>query len=99
MLLAFAIEVVDQTRGCGKSQLRSPLCCVQTSQWKLVAVPSAIEIEMQPGGRQAIQRGVGPPRVSLLKAKRRFSAASASFGRKRNASLNSAMASGVCPNF
>ncbi len=44
------------------------------------------------------QRGAEPPCVSLATAKRRFSAASASSGRKRSASLNWAIASEVCPS-
>src|SRR2546429_8769809 len=62
------------------------------------AIRCAVKIEMQRGRRQKIQRGVELSCVSLLRAKRRFSAAVAFSGCKRNASLNCAMASEGCPN-
>ena len=98
MRFKFAVERVDQTRRRGKSQPGAPLCRIETLERNSVAIPCAVKIKMQRGRRQKTQGGVELPGVSLLRTKRRFSAAVASSGRIRNASLNCAMACEVCPN-
>ncbi len=45
--------MLDQTRRRGKAKLRPPFGCVEARQRKLVAIPGAIEIDMQ-RGRQRI---------------------------------------------
>src|SRR5207244_2374172 len=53
MRCVFAIEMLDHTRRRGKAKLRPPLYCIEALERKLVAIPGAIEIDMQ-CGRQRI---------------------------------------------
>ncbi len=53
MRCVFAIETLDHTRRRGKAKLRPPLYCIEALERKLVAIPGAIEIDMQ-CGRQRI---------------------------------------------
>lgn len=53
MRCVFAIEMLDHTRRRGKAKLRPPLCCIEALERNFVAIPGAIEVDMQ-RGRQRI---------------------------------------------
>ena len=52
----FAIKLLDQARRRGKAKLQTPLCCIEALERNLVAIPSAIEIDMQRGWQRISAR-------------------------------------------
>src|SRR6266508_526936 len=91
------IELFDQPRGRGETQLRPPIPRIGYRKPDEFVRPRVIDIEMKRAIAQDHRCAAGKSSASAAFATRRFSSASLYPGLRRSASLNWTTAWEICP--